>query len=45
MGAMTMVFQVQDPALLGKVKAGDRVRFTAASINGALVVLDLQALR
>jgi Cu/Ag efflux protein CusF len=29
MPAMTMVFQVTDPALLDKVKPGDRVRFRA----------------
>jgi len=45
MPGMTMVFQVQNPALLDQVKAGDKVRFTAASINGALVVTDLQPVR
>jgi len=29
MPAMTMVFQVADPALLDKVKAGDKVKFRA----------------
>ena len=29
MPAMTMVFQVSDPALLDKVKAGDKVKFQA----------------
>ncbi|WP_374582358.1 copper-binding protein [Pseudoduganella sp.] len=28
MGAMTMVFKVKDAALLDKVQAGDKVRFT-----------------
>ena len=45
MPGMTMVFRVQNPDMLDKVKAGDKVRFTAASINGALVVTDLQPLR
>lgn len=38
MPPMTMVFQVQDAALLDKVKAGDQVRFTADKVNGAYVV-------
>ncbi len=38
MPAMTMVFQVRDPALLDKVAAGDRVRFTAEQLQGAYVV-------
>ncbi|MCE3260936.1 MAG: copper-binding protein [Pseudoduganella sp.] len=31
MGAMTMVFRVKEPAMLEKVKAGDKVRFTVDS--------------
>jgi len=42
MPRMTMVFQVKDPALLGKVKAGDKIRFTAEKSGGALVVTDVQ---
>jgi Cu(I)/Ag(I) efflux system protein CusF len=42
MPPMSMVFQVKNPALLEKVKAGDKVKFTAEQINGALVVTDLQ---
>lgn len=42
MGAMTMVFQVQDAALLDKVKAGDNVRFTADQIRGAYTVLTIE---
>jgi len=42
MDAMTMVFQVQDPVLLDKVKAGDKVRFTADKIKGAYVVLTIE---
>ncbi|WP_367846308.1 copper-binding protein [Rhodoferax sp. WC2427] len=41
MPPMSMVFQVKSPALLEKVKAGDKVKFTAEQINGALVVTDL----
>jgi Cu/Ag efflux protein CusF len=42
MGPMTMVFQVQDPALLDKVKAGDTVRFTADKVKGAYTVLTIE---
>jgi Cu(I)/Ag(I) efflux system protein CusF len=42
MPPMTMVFQVSDPSLLGKVKTGDKVRFTAAQVNGAYTVLSIE---
>ena len=42
MPAMTMVFQVKDPALLSTLKAGDKVRFRAEKSNAALVVTDIQ---
>lgn len=42
MAPMTMVFQVQDPALLDSVQTGDRVLFTADKVNGAFVVLTLK---
>ena len=42
MPSMTMVFQVKDPAMLEKVKAGDKVRFRADKANGAMVVTDMQ---
>ena len=38
MPPMTMVFQVKDPALLDKVKAGDKVKFEADKVRGAYVV-------
>uniref|UniRef100_UPI00313D740B copper-binding protein n=2 Tax=Pseudoduganella sp. OTU4001 TaxID=3043854 RepID=UPI00313D740B len=41
MGAMTMVFRVKDPAMLEKVKAGDKVKFTVEKVNGALTVTAL----
>jgi len=41
MPAMTMVFQVKDPAMLDKVKAGDKVKFRADKINGAYTVVEL----
>jgi Cu/Ag efflux protein CusF len=40
---MTMVFQVQDRALLDKVKAGDKVKFTAVqSSGGAYTVTSIE---
>jgi uncharacterized cupredoxin-like copper-binding protein len=42
MPSMTMVFQVKDPAMLDKVKAGDKVLFKAEKSNGAIVITDLQ---
>ncbi|MFN7123777.1 MAG: copper-binding protein [Hydrogenophaga sp.] len=44
MPPMTMVFQVSDPALLEKVKAGDKVRFTATKVNGAYTVTSIEAM-
>lgn len=43
MPPMTMVFRVQDPALLSQVKAGDKVRFTADKVGGNYTVMSLQA--
>lgn len=45
MPAMTMVFKVQDPALLAKVAPGDKVRFAADKVNGALTVTALEAVK
>lgn len=42
MPPMTMVFQVKDPAMLEKVKAGDKVQFTVDNLNGALTVLTIE---
>lgn len=41
MAPMTMVFQVKEPALLQKLKPGDKVRFTADKVDGALTVMTL----
>lgn len=43
MPSMTMVFGVKEEAMLGKVKAGDKVRFTAEKIGGSFVVTGIQA--
>jgi Cu/Ag efflux protein CusF len=42
MPAMTMVFQVKDPALLDKVKAGDKVKFDAEKIGSAYTVTRIE---
>ena len=42
MTGMTMVFRVSDPALLTKVKPGDKVRFTADKVDGALTVMSIE---
>jgi Cu/Ag efflux protein CusF len=42
MPPMTMVFQVKDPAMLDKVKAGDKVKFRADIVNGALTVMAIE---
>jgi Cu/Ag efflux protein CusF len=42
MPAMTMVFQVKDPAMLDQVKAGDKIRFQAESVRGALTVTQVE---
>lgn len=43
MPAMTMVFRVKDPAMLEQVKPGDKVKFIAEKLDGALTVTTLQA--
>ena len=43
MSAMTMVFRVKDPAMLDQVKAGDKVKFAADRVNGAVTIVQLQA--
>lgn len=43
MPSMTMVFQVKDPAMLGKIKAGDKIRFSAEKIDGLFTVTSIEA--
>ena len=45
MPAMTMVFQVADPALLEQVKAGDKIRFLADRAGGAFTVLRVEPVK
>ncbi|MFM9900206.1 MAG: copper-binding protein [Polaromonas sp.] len=42
MPGMTMVFGVKDPALLDKIKAGDKVKFSAEKSGSTIVVTDIQ---
>ncbi len=39
---MTMVFRVQDPAMLKKVKVGDRVKFEADRVDGQITVTRIE---
>jgi len=40
--AMTMVYQVKDPAFLDHVKAGDKIRFSAEKIRGQVTVIRIE---
>ncbi len=42
MPAMTMVFQVRDPAMLDQVKAGDKIKFDAEKVGGAFTVTKIE---
>ena len=39
---MTMVYRVADPAMLDKVKAGDKVKFDAEHVNGQFIVTKIE---
>ena len=43
MPGMTMVFKVSDPKLLDSIKEGDKVKFAAEKINGAITVTAIEA--
>jgi len=42
MPAMTMVFRVEDPALLDKLKEGSNIEFVAERVNGKLTVTQVK---
>jgi Cu/Ag efflux protein CusF len=42
MPPMTMEFGVGDPAMLGRVKAGDKIRFHAHAIGGAFTATNIE---
>jgi Cu(I)/Ag(I) efflux system periplasmic protein CusF len=39
---MTMVFHAQDPEMLKAVKAGDKIKFDAESVNGQLTLTKIE---
>jgi Cu/Ag efflux protein CusF len=45
MPPMTMVYRVKDPAMLGRVKAGDKVQFAAEKLGGAYTVTKIEVAR
>ena len=42
MDAMTMVFRIQDPAVVKGIKAGDKISFQADRVNGQISVVRIQ---
>jgi len=42
---MTMVFRIQDPAMLKGLKAGDKVKFEPDRVNGQFTVMKIQKAR
>ena len=42
MPAMTMVFRVKDANWLGQMKAGDKIRFMADNVNGAVTIVHFE---
>ena len=43
MPGMTMVFRIQDPAMLDKVKVGDKINFAADKVKGNFTVTRIEA--
>jgi Cu(I)/Ag(I) efflux system periplasmic protein CusF len=39
---MTMVFKASDPAMLRRVKPGDKIKFDADSVNGQFTVTKIE---
>jgi len=42
MPGMTMVFRVNDPVMLDRVKEGDKIKFVADRVNGSLTVIQME---
>lgn len=42
---MTMVYRVQDPAMLKQVKVGDKVKFDADRVNGQFTVMKIEKVK
>ena len=45
MDPMTMAFKVADPAMLSRVKKGDRVRMKAGLVGGRFAVVELKPVK
>ena len=45
MPSMTMVFKVAEPKMLDSLKPGDKVKFAAGDVNGALTVTLIEAVK
>jgi Cu/Ag efflux protein CusF len=45
MPPMSMVFQVKDPAMLDKVKTGDKVKFKAENAGGAMTLTEIETVQ
>jgi Cu/Ag efflux protein CusF len=43
MAPMTMVFQVRDPALLQRLRQGERIRFSADRVDGEYTLMEIAA--
>lgn len=42
MPGMTMLFKLQDPAMIDQIKEGDKIKFVADKVDGTFVVKSLQ---
>ena len=45
MPGMTMVFKVSDTKMLDSIKVGDKVKFAAAKVNGAITVTAIEPVK
>ncbi|MFZ6770858.1 copper-binding protein [Undibacterium sp. Di26W] len=45
MPGMTMVFRIKEPTMLDTLETGNKVKFRAEKANGALYVVDIQAVK
>jgi Cu(I)/Ag(I) efflux system protein CusF len=43
MPPMTMVFRVKDPAMLDRLKEGEKIRFRAEKLGGQITVTEIEA--
>ena len=41
MSPMTMIFRASDPAMISKLKVGDKVKFKADRLNGAITITEI----